>query len=189
MSEKIYTLLLRLYPSCFRQAYGEEALQLVRDRMRDERGAWRKLRLWVDLLVDLAISAPRQHLAGRNSALAAAPAQGSVSGVPSFRILEDEPDTIRDAGRCRTAGRGGARHGVDSAESQRRVSPESWDRRGERVGGGAVVSVAKRCGNAAGRFGCGGDRSWRFTVAGWAGDGANRRAACSFRLRPRNGSG
>ena len=90
MSEKIYALLLHLYPSRFRQAYGEEALQLVRDRMRDERGAWRQLRLWADLLVDLAISAPRQYWLAK-SALAAVPAQGSASGVPSFRLLEDEP--------------------------------------------------------------------------------------------------
>ena len=90
MSEKIYTLLLRFYPSRFRQEYGKEALQLVRDRMRDERGAWRRLRLWVDLLADLAISAPRQHFRTQ-PALAAAPPQGSVSGVPSFRILEEEP--------------------------------------------------------------------------------------------------
>jgi Peptidase family S41 len=90
MSEKIYTLLLSLYPSSFRQEYGEEALQLARDRIRDERGAWRKLRLWVDLLLDLAISAPRQHFRTQ-PALAAAPPQGAVSGVPSFRLLEDEP--------------------------------------------------------------------------------------------------
>ncbi len=90
MSEKIYTLLLHLYPSRFRQEYGEEALQLVRDRMRDERGTWRRLRLWVDLLADLAISAPRQHFRTQPE-LATAPPQGSVSGVPSFRILEEEP--------------------------------------------------------------------------------------------------
>lgn len=35
MSEKIYAWLLRLYPSRFRTAYGEEALQLFRDRSPD----------------------------------------------------------------------------------------------------------------------------------------------------------
>ena len=34
MSEKIYSLLLRLYPARFRQQYGAEALQLFRDRLR-----------------------------------------------------------------------------------------------------------------------------------------------------------
>jgi hypothetical protein len=38
MSEKLYALLLRLYPSRFRRAYGDEAQQLVRDRLRDESG-------------------------------------------------------------------------------------------------------------------------------------------------------
>ncbi len=90
MSEKIYALLLHLFPSRFRQAYGEEALRLVRDRMGDERGVWRRLRLWVDLLGDLAISAPRQHSLAK-SMLAAVPAQANVSGVPSFQILEEEP--------------------------------------------------------------------------------------------------
>jgi hypothetical protein len=36
MSEKIYACLLRLFPWHFREAYGDEALQLVRDRARDE---------------------------------------------------------------------------------------------------------------------------------------------------------
>ena len=49
-----------------------------------------KLRLWVDLLGDVAISAPRQHWRAQ-STLVAAPAQGDVGGVPSFRLLEDEP--------------------------------------------------------------------------------------------------
>jgi len=55
MSEKIYACLLRLYPAKFRHAHGEEALQLFRDRLRDETGFIRRLRLWLDLLV-----APRE---------------------------------------------------------------------------------------------------------------------------------
>ncbi len=55
MSEKIYAWLLHLYPSQFREAYGSEALQLFRDRVRDEKGFFPCLRLWLDLLVDLAI--------------------------------------------------------------------------------------------------------------------------------------
>ena len=38
MSEKIYAWLLRLYPSHFRKDYGGEALQLLRDRARNEKG-------------------------------------------------------------------------------------------------------------------------------------------------------
>jgi hypothetical protein len=45
MSEKIYAWLLRLYPSRFREAYGEDALQLLarpfprRKRIRAARAA------------------------------------------------------------------------------------------------------------------------------------------------------
>ena len=42
MSEKIYTCLLRLYPPAFRNKYREEALQLYRDRLRDEIGMFRR---------------------------------------------------------------------------------------------------------------------------------------------------
>jgi hypothetical protein len=56
MSEKIYAWFLRRYPSRFREEYGDEALQLLRDRARDERGFFRTLRLWLDLLSDLAIA-------------------------------------------------------------------------------------------------------------------------------------
>src|SRR5216683_8148449 len=38
MSEKIYACLLRLYPANFRQAHGDDALQLFRVRLRDETG-------------------------------------------------------------------------------------------------------------------------------------------------------
>jgi hypothetical protein len=52
MSEKIYALLLRLFPSHFREVYGKEALRLFRDRARDEKGFFASLRLWLDLLSD-----------------------------------------------------------------------------------------------------------------------------------------
>src|SRR4051812_34928553 len=79
MSEKIYAFLLRLYPAAFRDAYSDDALQLVRDRAHDERGFIAKLRLWLDLLSDLAVSlqrgfdAPHVELAG---------------GIPSFHLLD-----------------------------------------------------------------------------------------------------
>ena len=60
MSEKIYAALLRLYPSHFRDLYGEQALQLFRDRARDETGFVRRTRLWLDLVVDLLISVPHE---------------------------------------------------------------------------------------------------------------------------------
>ena len=57
MSERIYRWLLRFYPARFRAEYGEEMLQLFRDRMRKEP----ELRVWADVLPDAAISIPREH--------------------------------------------------------------------------------------------------------------------------------
>ena len=65
MSEKIFSWLLRLYPAHFREAYHEEALQLFRDRLRDERSLLARLRLWCDLFTDFLVSVPHEYLACR----------------------------------------------------------------------------------------------------------------------------
>ncbi len=88
MSDKIYALLLRLFPSHFRKAYGEEALQLFRDRTRDEKGFFPRLRLWFDLLADLAISVPREHFYAEPELIAASVQR--LGGTPSFYVLRDE---------------------------------------------------------------------------------------------------
>src|SRR5882724_619363 len=87
MSEKLYAWLLRLYPSHFREAYGDEALQLFRDRARDEKGFFRSLRLWLDLLADLAISVPREY-GYVQPELIGVSAQQRLVGMPAFNILE-----------------------------------------------------------------------------------------------------
>jgi hypothetical protein len=89
MSERIYAWLLRLYPSHFRKAYGDEALQLFRDRARDERGFLSGMRLWLDLLGDLAISIPREYRHNPR-VVVASPARHRLDGTPSFHILEDK---------------------------------------------------------------------------------------------------
>lgn len=89
MSEKIYALLLSLYPSQFREAYGDEAIQLFRDRLRDEPGFLSKIRLWWDLLADLVVSLPREHGYLRPS-LAGASLRQRVEGVPCFEVLEGD---------------------------------------------------------------------------------------------------
>jgi peptidase S41-like protein len=89
MSEKIYAWLLRLYPSHFREAYGNEALQLVRDRARDETGFFGGLRLWLDLLADLAVSVPREY-GYRQPVLIGASAQHRLEAVPAFFVLKGE---------------------------------------------------------------------------------------------------
>jgi hypothetical protein len=88
MSEKIYAFLLRLYPSAFRRAYGEEAMQLVRDRLSDETGFVRRLGLWFDLVVDLAMSLPSEYQHAQPMVSAT---QSRSEGVPTFHVLEERP--------------------------------------------------------------------------------------------------
>ncbi len=89
MSEKIYAWLLRLYPSHFREAYGDEALQLFRDRCRDETGFFPRLRLWLDLLSDFAVSVPRQYGFAQPVTVGAL-LESRLSGMPSFFVLGDQ---------------------------------------------------------------------------------------------------
>jgi len=90
MSEKIYACLLRLYPAPFRSRFETEALQLFRDRLRDERGFSRRLRLWFDLLADFVLGLP-QAWRNTNTTPATAAALPSGSGLPAFGTLEQEP--------------------------------------------------------------------------------------------------
>lgn len=91
MSEKIYARLLKLFPAGFRKSYGEDALQLFRDRAREESGLFPRVRLWLDLLADLAISVPREYFYAQPELVSAAP-RGLSGGVPSFYFLaEDSP--------------------------------------------------------------------------------------------------
>lgn len=90
MSETIYASLLRLFPASFREAHGDAALQLFRDRFRDERGFFPRLRLWLDLLFDLASSLPREYRRLR-PAFVDASAHYRSDGIPSFTTLKDEP--------------------------------------------------------------------------------------------------
>src|SRR5262249_11500503 len=90
MSEKFYALLLRLYPSHFCEEYRDEALQLFRDRVRDERGFLARLRFWMDVLVDLLISVPREYLhVPRPAAVASTPQR--LWGVPFLYVLQEQP--------------------------------------------------------------------------------------------------
>lgn len=89
MFEKIYAWLLRFYPRRFRESYGSEAMQLFRDRVRDEKGFFLTLRLWLDLFADLAVSLPRQYLRTQ-PALAAGTIEQHVPGAPAFFVLADK---------------------------------------------------------------------------------------------------
>ncbi len=90
MSEKIYACLLRLYPPAFKNKYREEALQLYRDRLKDEIGIFRRCQLYLDLLVDALIGLPQ---AWRNAyaATSTPPIVTNVNNIPSFRVLDKHP--------------------------------------------------------------------------------------------------
>jgi hypothetical protein len=86
MSEKFYEFLLKLYPDHFRRTYGDEALRLVRDRARSESGFLSGFRLWLDLLLDLAISLPREY---RNAPTTPIAATQLLKGECSFQLLAE----------------------------------------------------------------------------------------------------
>lgn len=89
MSEKVYSWLLRLLPSDFRERFGEEAIQLFRDRFREEKGFWLRFRLWADLIFDLAVCLPREHVRARSKVAGVSPI--GVNRSPSFQIQPDRP--------------------------------------------------------------------------------------------------
>jgi hypothetical protein len=88
MSEKLFILLFGLFPARFRAAWRDDALDLFRQRAADERGLLPRLRLWFDLLADLAFSLPRVYAQDSSPALVPAP---SPQAVPTFRLLQQEP--------------------------------------------------------------------------------------------------
>jgi hypothetical protein len=90
MSEKIYTRLFRLYPSSFRKEYEGQALQLIRDRLRDETGFFKRARLWWDLAADVLAGLPTAYR-NSNALTEAASLSLNAAGIPSFKILDEEP--------------------------------------------------------------------------------------------------
>ena len=90
MSEKLYAYLLRLFPPAFRKRYEGEALQLLRDRLGEERGIFQRLRFSFDLMVDILRALPQAY---RNSyAMAPEASMGDqASSEPSFRVLQKQP--------------------------------------------------------------------------------------------------
>jgi predicted permease len=68
IAERVYSALMRLYPSEFRRQYGEDMLDYFRDRLRDERARGRTTgRFWARALCDLAITAAHEHLSPRRT--------------------------------------------------------------------------------------------------------------------------
>jgi hypothetical protein len=90
MFEQMYTRLFRLYPSRFRKEYEGVALQLIRDRLRDETGFLNRARLWWDLVAD-ALSGLLQVYRNSYVVTEAASLSPNVDGIPSFKVLDEEP--------------------------------------------------------------------------------------------------
>ena len=88
MCERIFAMLFRLYPAGFRAKYGDEALRLLHDRLRDEKGGLSRARLTFDLLKDFATGLPLAYMHGKSGA-AALPQP--ADGVPHFGSLAIEP--------------------------------------------------------------------------------------------------
>ena len=57
LSERVYAVLLRLYPRAFRARYADEMLRTFRDRLRHEPA----LRLWIEVLEDAVVSIPYRY--------------------------------------------------------------------------------------------------------------------------------
>lgn len=91
MSEKIYALLLRLYPPAFRKRYEEETIQLLRDRLRDEPGYVHRLRLGFDLITDIIRSLPQAYSNSYADVRGTSPIAQQLPSVPMFQSLNNQP--------------------------------------------------------------------------------------------------
>lgn len=78
----MYGGVLRLYPRDFREEYGEDMEQLLRDQLRDENDA----RVWARTLLDLAITVPSLHLEAHMSARTSAPVVFGALAVASLAL-------------------------------------------------------------------------------------------------------
>lgn len=71
-----YGVLLRLYPRAFREEYGEDMTQLLRDQLRDESAT----RVWARTVLDVALTCPTIRLEAHMShALSARVVYGSAT--------------------------------------------------------------------------------------------------------------
>lgn len=81
MFDRFCVLLARLYPAEFSRAYSDEAVRLIRDRVRHERGVIPRIRLVIDLATDLLgiwlRSRPRHAMS-----------YARIAGMPSFQVIE-----------------------------------------------------------------------------------------------------
>ena len=61
-AEEVYTVLLHLYPTAFREEYGREMRLAFRRRHREKTGQIGKTLLWFSILADTLTTATREHI-------------------------------------------------------------------------------------------------------------------------------
>lgn len=88
MFEWIFTCLLRLYPSWFREVYADEIRWLIRERLHDEKGMLRKSRLCLDLVMDFAVGVFQAYRTVPSEATAVS-AFPNTEGIPFFHVLNE----------------------------------------------------------------------------------------------------
>jgi hypothetical protein len=86
-AERLYRMLLRLYPASFRSEYAADLEQALRDRSAEHRhaGAVGRLRLAWFVAGDLLRSLPSAHMQSRRALLAADGRGGGPSGFGNGR--------------------------------------------------------------------------------------------------------
>jgi putative ABC transport system permease protein len=94
VGEWVFRGLLRLYPRAFRDRFLDEMVEFFRDRRDEQRhrnGARGIVRLWLHVVADILVSAPRQHL----RALRAASARELPWASPEYPEQTHTMDTLR----------------------------------------------------------------------------------------------
>lgn len=61
ISERLYRLLLKLYPAEHRRRYGELMVTHFRDQLREAQRNGTLFQLWLRTLIDIALTAPQEH--------------------------------------------------------------------------------------------------------------------------------
>ena len=61
MGERLYRLLLRLYPRAFRDRYGDQMVAVFREERAAAHGILAGARFWVRMVTDLGAAVPEAH--------------------------------------------------------------------------------------------------------------------------------
>ncbi len=61
-SEQIYRILLKAYPARYRREYEEAMAQCFRDQLRAANTRGKRVRLWLSIVADFAVTIPARHL-------------------------------------------------------------------------------------------------------------------------------